>query len=133
VQGEKSVLSTGLVVSAEPPEPIKVTITLTVATIEGTLFNSHQEGLGLSSVVLMPDVAHRNDFSIYHTATTDFRGHFSFKSVLPGEYKLFAWSNIPDGAWTNSNYMKQYEDLGTTVVVREGENLKNLKVNVISK
>lgn len=65
-------------------------------------------------------------------ATTDRSGHFSFDSVTPGAYKIFAWKSIPEGAWTNDKYLAQYESQGTAVLAAEGNPVTDVKVELIS-
>lgn len=143
-QGDRSILGTAISIS-DHPEPIHVYIERASATIEGTLLNEYGQGLGYTRVFLLPAAEHRTTFSPYQYAITDYRGRFSFgsfpvasgtlpsRSLPPGTYKLYAWSNIPEGAWTNFSYMNPYEALGTAVTVKSDENLKDVTVNLISK
>ena len=51
--------------------------------------------------------------------------------VPTGQYKLFAWTNAPEGAWTNSEFLEKYEELGTAVNVRSGMRSADSVVNLI--
>ena len=52
--------------------------------------------------------------------TTDASGRFQLDGVAPGDYKLFAWEDVEDGAWLDSAFMKLDEDKGTPMRVGEG-------------
>jgi hypothetical protein len=58
-------------------------------------------------------------------------GRFSFADVSPGEYKLFAWRTIPEGAWTNEQYISKYEDRGKRVNATQSGRVTNLEVELI--
>lgn len=51
----------------------------------------------------------------------DDKGKFTMTGVPPGTYKLFAWENIPEGAYQNRDFMRNYEDRGIVAVVPAGE------------
>ncbi len=53
----------------------------------------------------------------HRDSRSDEQGVFHFDGVAPGSYKLFAWDNIPSGAFLNADFLKQYEDLGRAIVV----------------
>jgi hypothetical protein len=80
--------------------------------------------------VLVP--AQRTRLDLFRTSTTDQSGRFSFGSpnVPPGEYKLFSWEGIDNGAFYNPDVLKQYEQQGKTVRVSEGSSL-NVDVKLI--
>jgi hypothetical protein len=40
--------------------------------------------------------------------------------VPPGDYKLFAWSEVEDGAWYDAEFMPNYENRGKPVHISEG-------------
>jgi len=41
------------------------------------------------------------------------------KNVAPGEYKVFAWDDIEDGAWYDSDFLRDIEARGEAVTSRE--------------
>jgi hypothetical protein len=65
--------------------------------------------------VLIPSVRNRTD--LYKTATTDQSGQVVFTGVAPGDYKVIAWEDVPQGAYLNSDYVQPYEDRGQSVHV----------------
>ena len=56
----------------------------------------------------------------FRTATTDASGRARIQGLAPGDYKLFAWDDVDNGAWQDAQFIRAYEDLGKPVVVTEG-------------
>jgi hypothetical protein len=119
VQEGKSVLATGFTVGATSPAPLEVTISSACPSIAG-LLQSKQQPQRFTRVVLVPTGERQRSYGLYRTVMTDQNGRFSFENVTPGEYKLFSWRSIPDGAWTNAEYLARYMERGTSVTAREG-------------
>jgi len=65
--------------------------------------------------VLIPSVKTRVD--LYKTATSDQSGQVVFTGVAPGDYKVIAWEDVPQGAYLNADYVQPYEDRGQSVHV----------------
>ena len=72
------------------------------------------------TVVLVPAPQRRKNPALYRTAQSDSRGHVSLPNLPPGQYKLFAWDTVMDGAWMNAEFLGQIEERGTTVTVSAG-------------
>jgi hypothetical protein len=126
-QDGKSIMDSGLTVGSAP-----ISLELVFGTaggrIQGFVENEKGEKIGYRNVVLVPAAAHRASFSTYKTVATDDAGHFDFSDVLPGEYKVFSWTSIPPGAWTNADFLKKFEERGVTVTATADENTDNLHV-----
>jgi hypothetical protein len=67
--------------------------------------------------VLVPDEARRGRNDAYFAATTDRNGQYAFSNVPPGRYKLFAWEDVPAGAYQYPDFIRRYEDRGQTITV----------------
>jgi hypothetical protein len=65
--------------------------------------------------VLIPAV--RNRVDLYKTVTSDQSGQVVFTGVAPGDYKVIAWEDVPQGAYLNADYVQPYEDRGQSVHV----------------
>jgi 5-hydroxyisourate hydrolase-like protein (transthyretin family) len=83
------------------------------------------------TVVLVPKEKERLAISTFYRETaTDEHGRFTFKSVIPGEYKAYAWEDVEASAWLDRDFMQPFEDKGEPVTV--GENARaNVQVNLI--
>jgi len=84
-------------------------------SLNGTVRDEKRQPIPNVRVVLVP--ARRNRIDPFKTTRTGESGEFRFESVPPGDYKLFAWEDIEDGAWLDPDVMEPYESRGTAVAV----------------
>jgi hypothetical protein len=110
--GNIDVLNNGLHLEKRPEERLEVVLGMNAGTVEGAA------GAADVSVVLVPNVRQRSE--LYRAATTDPGGRFRFEKVPPGDYRLFAWTEVETDAWYDTEFMKTYENRGVPVSVREG-------------
>jgi hypothetical protein len=82
-------------------------------------------------VALVPDAPRRERLMLFKMAMSDTTGHFSITGVAPGEYKLFAWEQIEEGAYQDPEFLKPYENQGEAVTMREGSR-ETAQLKVIS-
>ena len=54
---------------------------------------------------------------LYKSTPTDQYGRFNFATVPPGGYKVFAWEEIPNGAYMDPEYIRRFEERGRVVKV----------------
>ena len=54
---------------------------------------------------------------------TEQSGRFSMKSVVPGDYKAFAFEEVGRGAYLNPDFLQAFEDRGQTVHLAEGDSV----------
>jgi hypothetical protein len=64
--------------------------------------------------------------------TFDQSGTFAFQDLAPGLYSLYAFEGVPDGAWEDSDFLKELAGAGIEIRLAEGE-VKSVDVSVISK
>ena len=64
--------------------------------------------------------------------TFDQTGRFTFQDLAPGMYKLYAFESVPDGAWEDSEFMKEFAGAGMEIRLAEGE-MKSADAPLISK
>ena len=79
-------------------------------------------------MILLPDIRRRNE--LYRTTTTDVSGRFHFDRVPPGDYKVFSWEEVEDGAWYDADFMTANESRGMPVRIGEGRT-ETARVEVI--
>src|SRR5262249_50500130 len=82
-----------------------------------------------STVVLLP--MNRNRIDLIRFVTTDASGKFRFDRVPPGDYKLFAWDEVEQGAWQDPQFMQSFEERGMAIRVEEGTAPSDVRVFVI--
>jgi len=51
----------------------------------------------------------------------DQTGTFEFQDLAPGMYELYAFEGVPDGAWENSDFMKEFAGASMQIRLAEGE------------
>jgi hypothetical protein len=126
------VLSSGLEIAGGTPAPLDVLLSPRAGQVTGTVLDPRtQKAAAMTVVVLVPQEKERRDRdSFYLTATTDFSGQFTFKSVTPGEYRVYAWEDAEYGAWMDPDFMKPLESKGEAVSVPEGGR-QSIQVNLI--
>jgi len=129
LQDGKSIHDSGLLVASPTPEPIKVVLGTRGGSIEGVV--QQASPIPFTAVELVP--ARRQNSGLYKATTTDGAGHFVFKGVPPGDYKLFAWQEIREGAWRNADTVSAFEAHGTPVhLAGPGDSVTNVRVNFIT-
>ena len=74
--------------------------------------------------------AARNRIDLYKTASTDQYGRFTFSNVAPGDYRVFAWEDIPPGVYMDVAYVARFEDRGIAAHVKQGAGV-SVQVRVI--
>jgi hypothetical protein len=116
-----SVLEEGFNVTGGSPAFLEITISSRGARVQGSV--ADQDGLPASGVwaVLVPDTAHQSQHRLYREQTTDQYGHFDLRGIPPGDYKLFSWDEVEQGAWEDPEFMKPFEEKGEKVAVHEGD------------
>jgi hypothetical protein len=84
-----------------------------------------------ATVVMIPQEKERAPIpECYQRGTTDQYGRFAFKSVAPGEYKVYAWEDVELTAWMDAEFMKPFLGKGETVTVGESGRAE-VEVNMI--
>ena len=118
-----SVLDEGFTVTGGSPAFLEITISSRGARVQGTA--ADQDGLPASGVwvVLVPDASHRSQRRLYKEQTTDQYGHFDLRGIPPGDYKLFSWDEVEQGAWEDPDFLKPFEEkgVGEKITVQEGD------------
>ena len=69
--------------------------------------------------MLVPGERRRNRAGLFRTAQSDQRGGFSLKGIAPGDYCLYAWSEVDEGAWQDPEFLKPFEKDSGAVSVDE--------------
>ena len=116
--GAVDVSNTGLHLEKPPQSPLEIVLGTNPGIIEGTILNDRQHAADEVSVVLVPDARHRSE--LYATVVTGTGGRFRLDRIPPGDYKIFAWTDVDFGSWHDAQFLRNYESFGRPVRVREG-------------
>jgi hypothetical protein len=110
----------GIRLDTQPAGLLELVIGNNGAAVEGTVVNDKQVPVPGATVVLVPDVFLRKRGSLYKTRTTDASGHFRLDAIGPGDYKVFAWEEVENGAWQDPDFIRIHETRGKALTLREG-------------
>jgi hypothetical protein len=116
--GSTDVLNGPLHIEGKPSALLEIVIGKNAGGIDGQVVANPQGSAADVSVVLVPEVRRRSE--LYRATTTDVAGQFHFDRVPPGDYKIFAWEEVQDGAWYDPEFLRTVENRGTPVRILEG-------------
>jgi hypothetical protein len=115
--GSTDVLDSGLSCDqANSPGTLDLVISGDGGRAEGVVTHDDKPFQG-ATVTLIPDVNHRNQERLYSTTTSDSNGHFVLQGIPPGDYSLFAWEQVDNGAYMDPEFLRSYEDRSKTAQV----------------
>jgi hypothetical protein len=123
-QGGKSVYDDGFV-GGQGADPIEVILSKQCGTVQVQILDDRKQSVPNAFVSLVPAAEHRSNVLLYRRSIFDVAGskYPPINSIPPGEYKMFAWDNIPPNAELNAAFLAKFEDRGVSVTVRRGETL----------
>jgi hypothetical protein len=112
-------------VGGGPVRPVDVVLSNGGSSFRGffsvTLAYMNADQLRKVRVTLVPSGEQRSNHFLYQTLTIPRAGEpFTFSGVIPGDYKVFAWSNLSPGAEKSPEFLSQYEQFGAEVHVTAG-------------
>jgi hypothetical protein len=114
------VLTAGVTVDTkQAPGSLEIVVSSNGAGIDGVISKDQQPFQG-ATVALVPDPPHRGERRLFKSISTDQNGHFVLQGLSPGDYKVFAWEKVEPGAYTSSEFLQPYENLGESVHITEG-------------
>jgi protocatechuate 3,4-dioxygenase beta subunit len=114
------VLTSGVTVDMkQAPVSLDIVVSPNGASVDGVISKDQQPFPG-AMVALVPDPPHRGEKRLFKSITTDQNGHFVLQGLSPGDYKVFAWEKVEPGAYTSSDFLQPYENLGESVHITEG-------------
>ena len=120
--GQSDILMQGLRVSGAVTSGIEIVLATDTGALSGRALDAKQEPAPNVTAVLVPDPARRFRMDLFQDVATDGSGRFRFQGVVPGEYKLFAFEDVPPGAWHDPEFLRTRENLGTPIQVGSGNN-----------
>jgi len=117
--GNDDVVGNGLRIEGASANRIEVVVGTNGGVVVGRILRDKRVAVVNARAVLIPNTARRRG-DLYKSALTDDTGQFEIRGVAPGDYKLFAWELVEFGAWQDSQFIKLYENRGTSVRVNAG-------------
>ncbi len=119
--GSGEALDGGFTVFRGAQASLEVTISSRGARVQGAVTDKDKLPVTGVWVVLVPDEAHRDQSRLYQKSATDQYGHFLLRGIAPGDYKIFCWDEVEDGAWEDPDFLRTFEDRGQMISVEEAD------------
>jgi hypothetical protein len=119
-QGAVSVYDNGMSIGGEAVNPVQLLVNTDGGSIEGITTGLDRKPTAAMTVVLVPAESRRQNPALYKSVRSDAQGHFQISAVQPGQYKIFAWENVPSGAWQNTEFLSRFEERGIPANVMPG-------------
>jgi hypothetical protein len=130
--GGDDIQRSGMHVAGAVQNPIQIVIGTDGGSISGSVLASVSGTMPNAVVALVPDAFDlRNRSDLYRSATTDAQGNFRLASVVPGNYKLFAWEWAEPDAWQNPEFIRPIENTGKSLTMTASDKQDNVQLNAI--
>jgi hypothetical protein len=130
--GNLDLLAQPLTVPLQASGTVEVLIGTDSSVAEGRVVNERGEGFSNAKVALVPEEPLRGRLDLYRSSASDASGNFRISRVPPGDYKVFAWEEAEDNAWTDPEFLKPEESRGKSLRVGAGRS-ESVIVTVIRK
>ena len=109
------VLDSGMSLSEAPRGRLDIVVGLDSGSVDAYVVDLRNNPVEGVTVVLVPTEPRRRRSDLYKSETSNESGGVRFDGVAPGDYKVFAWEDVPRGAWQFGEFIRDYEDLGGIV------------------
>jgi hypothetical protein len=120
--GAVDVLNNGLRLESQPNADLEIVIRRDAGAVAGVAAKTAaKSSASAMNVVLVPDPTRRNRQDLYRTAALNEKGEFEMNGLPPGDYRIFAWERVIDGAWVDPQFLRLYEEHGIAVRISAGE------------
>ena len=116
----KDVLNDGLHLEAAPRRNLEIVISSNGGVLDGSVLDADANPRANVTTVAVPSGPRRRRGDLYKYVSTDDEGRCVLTGLAPGDYKLFAFERVEEGAWQDAEFIKLFEDRGTAVRVQEG-------------
>jgi hypothetical protein len=125
--------------TASGPASIDLVVSSKGGSVEGTVALREKDGdsdhpAANATVVAVPEEKYRKLADHFKTGSTDQQGHFAIRGMAPGNYTLYAWQDVDDGIWRDTDFLKSQAANGTSLKVEEGSDQKlELKLSSVTE
>jgi hypothetical protein len=119
--GGADILEKGFMLRGDPPGPIEISVSGVGGRIAGVVRTARNEIVPVGRVVLVPEPSLRGRSDLFKVATSDQFGRFNIQGITPGRYKLFAWEDVPFGAYFDPDFLRPYENQAKPVTVEKND------------
>jgi hypothetical protein len=101
--------------------PLQIVLAGTAAAVVGSVKDGAGAAVAEATVALVPQqAARRKQPLFYRSSKTDASGNFRLTGLIPGQYKVYAWTRVEGEPWVSPEYLKPFEGKGKSVILRDG-------------
>jgi hypothetical protein len=119
--GGVDVLTTPIRIDAASGDrELEIVLGAKTATIDAQVLDRNQRPVAGALVIAVPDEARRNRSTNFRTAITDADGRARIDQVAPGEYRVFASTDLDAAAWQDPAVLRLYQARGEVIRLLEG-------------
>jgi hypothetical protein len=119
--GDQDVLTEDMIITSGTRDPLRIVVSTRGAVVTGTV--TVPQGVSRSArarVLLAPSGKYENVLSFYAIVSADDTGHFEFKAITPGKYKLYAFEELDPSSFEDPTFLKPFEEQSEAFDVPEG-------------
>jgi hypothetical protein len=127
--------SSGMAFSfSDAADSMELTLSARGALVKGSIKRKDAAGAATAQIVLLPNTSDaESELDETRLGVLDQSGAFTVRdAVRPGEYTLYAFERVPDGAWTNAEFIKGIDGKGVRITVSEGD-VKTIEAPLIER
>ena len=109
--GDQDVLTTDMKLEEGTRKPLTIVVSTKGAVVGGTVMapdGSAPLTNIRSRVLLAPSGKYENVLGFYETRLTDGKGHFEFKGVTPGTYRIYAFDRLQLDEYWKPDFLKPF-------------------------
>lgn len=110
---------------------LTVIVSADFGKVEGKVLDDTGKPVYNADVTLIPDQSRSDWQERFRSALTKFDGSFSFANIEPGDYRVYSWLAVEQGAPQDAEFRKPYEDRAIAIKVASGSS-QTLELKVIS-
>jgi len=112
----------------EPAGELEIVLGTATGQVSASTVDDNQAPAS-ATIVLVPNAAQRQHYEMFFKASSSSAGLARMENIPPGDYTAYAWENVDDGAWWDSEFLRRYEGQGKPVRIQAGSALEiELKV-----
>jgi Carboxypeptidase regulatory-like domain len=114
------------------PGQFEILLSPNSGSVDAIVLDEMQKPFSNATVVLVPDPPRRHRLDLYDAGASNAFGRVGFEGLTPGDYRIFAWDDVPTEAWEDPDFIRLYEDRGRPVRISEGSS-GNIELKIIPR